>query len=88
VLERSGGGVAVPPGNAEALAEAITALASDPGRRNALATAGAQHVRREFDRDAWAAKYLEILTDVAARRREVSVIMADRHAIAPEPPQV
>jgi glycosyltransferase involved in cell wall biosynthesis len=67
VLERSGGGIAVPPGNAEALAGAIDALVGDPDRREALGAAGGAFVRREFDREVWAGRYLAILKGLAAQ---------------------
>ena len=61
VLERSGGGVAVPPGDPDALADAVRALAAEPARREWLGASGRAFVRREFDRAAWAARYLDIL---------------------------
>ncbi len=64
VLERSGGGVAVAPGNAEALAAAILQLAGDPALRTALGAAGRTFVEREFDRRVWAARYLALLEGV------------------------
>jgi glycosyltransferase involved in cell wall biosynthesis len=44
-------GLLVRPGDAAALAEAITRLAADPGRARALGTAGRQRVEREFTVD-------------------------------------
>jgi glycosyltransferase involved in cell wall biosynthesis len=41
-------GVLVPPGNANALAEAIAVLAADPDRRRALAVAGRAAVVSNF----------------------------------------
>lgn len=61
-LERSGGGIAVKPGDEVALANAIVALARDPGRRAAMASAGADFVKVEFSRKTWAARYLDILS--------------------------
>ena len=61
VLESSGGGVAVPPGNAAALSQAIQDLAADPARRESLGNAGGAFVRREFNRAVWAGRYLTIL---------------------------
>ena len=60
-LERSGGGVAVPPGDAAALADAVARLAGDANLRAAMGAAGRRFVQREFTRSTWAVRYLEIL---------------------------
>lgn len=60
-LERAGAGVAVDPGNAEALTRAVVELAADPDRRARMAAAGSDFVEREFSRRTWAARYLAIL---------------------------
>lgn len=57
VLERSGAGVAIPPGDADALAAAIVALGRDPAARKAMGQAGRVFVEREFSRAAWARRY-------------------------------
>jgi glycosyltransferase involved in cell wall biosynthesis len=64
-LVRAGAGIAIPPGDAGALADAICTLARDPARRAAMGESGAAFVRREFDRRAWAARYLELLEHVS-----------------------
>ncbi len=68
LLERSGGGLSVPPGDPERLADAIATLARDPERRQALGAAGGAFVRREFDRAEWADRYLEILKNLTGSR--------------------
>jgi len=40
IVQRAGGGLLVPPGDAKALADAIAQLLRDPGRRNHMAQAG------------------------------------------------
>ena len=60
-LERSGAGIAVPPGNPAALADAIAQLAGDPELRARLGQAGRDFVDTEFNRRVWADRYLEIL---------------------------
>ena len=60
-LERAGGGVAVTPGDADALAEAIRDLAADPVGRARMGLAGSTFVEREFSRRVWAARYTRIL---------------------------
>ena len=57
VLERSGAGVAIPPGDADALTAAIVALGRDPAARKAMGQAGRIFVEREFSRAAWARRY-------------------------------
>jgi glycosyltransferase involved in cell wall biosynthesis len=59
-VERSGGGLAVPPGDGHALAIAIGALAADPDRRRALGRSGLSYVERHYDRAA-------IVAEVARR---------------------
>jgi len=66
VLARSGGGVAIPPEDATALAEAIVSLADDPEKRLEMGECGAGFVEREFNRKRWAARYLELLEGIAA----------------------
>jgi glycosyltransferase involved in cell wall biosynthesis len=44
------GGVKVPPGDAELLAEALAALLTDPARREAMGTANRRLVERDY---AW-----------------------------------
>ena len=70
IVERTGGGVLVPPDDADALAEALLALAdSIDERAAALGRAGADGVRRQYSVDhmAEAAEkvYGELLTSPA-----------------------
>ncbi len=71
-LERSGAGLAVQPGNAEALADALQQLVDDAGLRHAMGVAGSAFVEREFGRRTWAARYLELLE--GARRADVQSV--------------
>jgi glycosyltransferase involved in cell wall biosynthesis len=48
LLARSGAGIAVPPGDAPALAAALAALAADPARRAAMGAAGRALAERDF----------------------------------------
>lgn len=52
VVQDAGGGVLVPPGDADALAAAIRSLLADPGRRASLGAAGRTGVEERYD---WAA---------------------------------
>ena len=67
-LERADAGMAVKPGDADALAGAIAALAADPARRARMAAAGSQFVAREFSRQAWAARYVDVLVGLTEQR--------------------
>ena len=56
VLEESGGGIVVPPGDARATADAILALYRDPARREAMGKTGRRYVEEHYSRAAWAAR--------------------------------
>ena len=64
-LIHAGAGIAVPPGDAPALADAICRLARDPGLRAAMGESGLAYVQREYSRRVWAARYLALLEAVA-----------------------
>jgi colanic acid biosynthesis glycosyl transferase WcaI len=68
VLEESGGGIAVRPGDAAAMVEAILALHGSPERRAALGEAGRRHVARHYSRSATAARLEEILSRLAMQQ--------------------
>ena len=59
-VERSGGGIAVPPEDGSALARAIQELAADPARREACGRSGMAYVRANYDRAS-------VASDVARR---------------------
>jgi len=48
IVERTGGGVLVPPGDVDALADTLFALLTDRERAAALARAGAAGVREHY----------------------------------------
>jgi glycosyltransferase involved in cell wall biosynthesis len=56
VLEESGGGIVVPPGDARATADAILALYRDPARRAEMGRVGRRYVEEHYSRSAWAAR--------------------------------
>ncbi len=68
VVRDAGGGLLVPYGDAEALAEALQALLNDPARRLAVATAGRRFVAEHLSWDAVAAQTLALYRDVLAGR--------------------
>lgn len=56
VLQDSGGGIVVPPGDSRALADAILALYRDPERRIAMGKLGREYVEQHYSRSTWAAR--------------------------------
>jgi glycosyltransferase involved in cell wall biosynthesis len=65
LLERAGAGIAVPPENADALAQAILRLRRDPALARRCGESGRAFVQREFRREGLASRYLELLHLVA-----------------------
>jgi glycosyltransferase involved in cell wall biosynthesis len=69
-IERSGAGWTVPPGDAQALAEAIATVAGLPPDQLAAAGGrGRAYAGEHFNRDALASRYLDLLRRVAAGDR-------------------
>lgn len=64
VVERVGCGVAVPPGDARALAEAAVSLADQPELRTRMGAAGRRAVEEEFRRDHFAGQFAKILEEM------------------------
>jgi glycosyltransferase involved in cell wall biosynthesis len=62
LVEASGAGIVVPPEDADALAEALRALAADPKLRARLGAAGRRAVERDFGRDDWLRRWHELLS--------------------------
>jgi glycosyltransferase involved in cell wall biosynthesis len=69
-LLEAGAGIAIPPGDAAALADAVCRLAGDPALRTAMGESGAVFVRREYSRRAWAGRYLMLLEAVSTASTE------------------
>jgi glycosyltransferase involved in cell wall biosynthesis len=69
VIERAGGGVAVTPGDDEALARAVRDLSADPQRARAMGAAARGYVEQHFDRAQQAARLDVLLRSIAARPR-------------------
>ena len=61
LIEAKRCGVVVAPENPRALAEALIALAGDPARRAALGAAGRRATEREFNREAWLERWVNLL---------------------------
>jgi glycosyltransferase involved in cell wall biosynthesis len=65
ILERSGGALIVDPEDARGIAAAVARLRADPALRARLGQAGRSFVRDHYDRDVLAARYLDLLRDIA-----------------------
>jgi glycosyltransferase involved in cell wall biosynthesis len=61
LVEQARAGIAVPPGDAAALAQAIRQLAGDPERRWQMGRSGRAYVAENFDRGMLADQMAEIL---------------------------
>ena len=68
VLEESGGGITVPPGDAHAIASAILELRASPERREALGKAGRRYVEQNYSRAVIARRLEELLGEMTAGR--------------------
>ena len=69
LIEATGGGVLVEPGQADTLADALEALADDSARRIELATTGRQRVHELFGPGPMAQKSLELFTRMMESHR-------------------
>jgi glycosyltransferase involved in cell wall biosynthesis len=67
VVEDGRTGVLIEPEDVSALAAAIEALASDPTRREAMGSAGAQRASQLFDPNEIAARLVDLYAEVRAR---------------------
>jgi colanic acid biosynthesis glycosyl transferase WcaI len=67
IVERSGGGVVRPPGDAAGMVDGIRALLGmEPVRLEEMGRTGRAYVQRHYARGALAERYLEVLASVAA----------------------
>ena len=67
ILGRSGGALLVDPERGDQLAAAVSQLRADPALRAQLSRSGRAFAEQYYDRDALAARYLEVLRDVVNR---------------------
>jgi glycosyltransferase involved in cell wall biosynthesis len=70
VIESSGAGISVPPGDPAALAEAICSLADNPARAREMGKQGRQQVEANFDRHALAAQLEQLMQELAGPTNE------------------
>ena len=69
LLEEAGAGIAIPPEDAKALADALVRLANDRAEAAAFGSRGRAYVTENLDRAKLAARYLQLLEDVADRAK-------------------
>lgn len=64
IMERSGGGVCVEPGNVDELCSAILQLRERPSLGEAMGRSGREYIVRNLSRERTAAEYLEVLRGI------------------------
>jgi len=69
LLDESGGGIGIEPGNGSALAEAVRGMAADPEARRRMGAAGRAYVTARLSHDALARAYVEALSGVVTGSR-------------------
>jgi glycosyltransferase involved in cell wall biosynthesis len=67
VVELAGAGIYVPPGDPKALADAMLSLKKDPAAAQGMGRAARDYVAKNFDRQAQARAFLDLLLAVAHR---------------------
>ena len=68
VVESAQGGIVVPPGDAESLAEAVQVLARDRQRSNLFGQNGRRYIKAHFDRPVVAEKLNVVLEQMVKNR--------------------
>ncbi len=74
VIEESQGGIFVPPGKDEALAESILELSQNPERCRAMGASARAYVTEHFDRRAQADQFSLLVQTLAARKKHAPAI--------------
>ncbi|MBN1105229.1 MAG: hypothetical protein JXL84_17580 [Deltaproteobacteria bacterium] len=69
VVEKAGGRIFVPPGNAQALADAVLTLERDRERAKAMGEAERDFLVKHFDREKQAMEFVALLTALAEPRK-------------------
>lgn len=61
VIDQAQAGIGVPPGDPDALADAILCLADDPEKSRLMGLQGREYVEQHFDRASLASKFVDLL---------------------------
>jgi glycosyltransferase involved in cell wall biosynthesis len=67
VVERAGAGIAVPPGNAQAMAQAVSQLANQPEKSREMGRAGQNYLTQHFNRQDLAEKLSLLLNEMRGK---------------------
>jgi len=70
VVEKAGGGIFVPPGNAKALADAMVTLERDRDKAMAMGESARAYVAKHFDRDNQAKEFVSLLRKMIKKTGE------------------
>ncbi len=70
LLKEAGAGIAIPPENSQALAEAIVKIMDSPALCQDMGAAGRRFVERKFDRERLALEMLKVLEEAAGQRNQ------------------
>ena len=78
IVNESGGGMVVPPGDAELVAQAILRLHENPALRASMGSAGREYVERRFSRSDWAARFEKLLCERFAQSGDFASVRPTR----------
>ena len=70
LLQEAGAGIAIPPENPQALAEAIISIMDSPALCRDMGAAGRRFVERKFDRERLALEMLKVLEEAVGQRNQ------------------
>jgi len=76
VMEEAGGGLVIEPENSEALAQAVTQLATSSELRQVLGQKGRQYVQQRLSRRMTAETYIHVLEGLLGASRASNVVAA------------
>jgi len=74
IVREAGAGIEMEPDNAKSLANAVEALADNPGLVTSLGESARAYVTRQFNRDTLAQRYLSLLHQVAGIEEEEEMV--------------
>jgi glycosyltransferase involved in cell wall biosynthesis len=84
LIEDSGCGIAVEPGDANAVSNAIVELYENPSRRERMGKAGRAYVQEHFSRGEWANRFALMIRQIQDNKRNADVFQRDDGVRIPE----